>query len=120
MFLCDRRSIMSVRWLGFAILGLLLFTGGWIVRGWRQNPAGPARGKVVAVIGNELLYEKDYTPPPQAQVQKIRSQEYDLQRRALEAAIDKRLLAAEAAKRGMKDDDLLNQEADSRVTEPDE
>jgi protein-disulfide isomerase len=115
-----RQTFFSMRWFGFAILGLSLFTSGWIVRGWRQNPAVPARGKVVAVIGNELLYEKDYTPPLQAQVQKIRSQEYDLQRRALEAAINKRVLTAEAAKRGMQDDDLLNQEADSRVREPDE
>ncbi len=55
------QNLFSMRWLGFAIVGLLLFTGGWILRGWRQNPARSTRGQVVAVIGSEFLYEKDYT-----------------------------------------------------------
>jgi predicted DsbA family dithiol-disulfide isomerase len=114
------KTLFPMRWFAFSILALLLFAGGWLLRGWRQNPARSSGGKVVAAIGSELLYEKDYTPPPQAQIQKIRSQEYELQRRALETAIDKRLLRAEAAKRGVNDDELLSQEADSRVPEPED
>ena len=108
------------RWFAYAVVGVLLFTSGWLIRGRGPNLSPATRGKVVAVIGNDLLYEKDYTPPPQGQVQKIRQQEYQLERNALEAAIDKRLLQAEAAKRGMNEEDLLRQEADSRVQDPDD
>jgi len=116
-----RQPRFSPRWLSIAVAGPLLLSCGWLACATWQNAAAQSSGeKPVAMVGNELLYEKDYLPPLQAQVQKIRMAEYDLKRKALEAAINKRLVQAEAAKRGMKEEELLHQEADSRVVEPDE
>jgi protein-disulfide isomerase len=107
------------RWLALGVSGFLLVNCG--CRAGSQSAAVQSTDeKPVAVIGNELLYEKDYVPALQGELQKIRMAEYELKRKGLEAAINKRLLQAEAAKRGVKEEDLLRQEADSRVAEPDE
>jgi protein-disulfide isomerase len=72
----------------------------------------------VAVIGNEALYERDYLPQIQSQVYKIRQQEYELKLKAIEDAVNRKLLAAEAAKLGVTEEELLRREADSKVPEP--
>ncbi len=74
--------------------------------------------KPVAEIGSEAIYERDYLPQIQSQVYKIRAQEYELKLKALEDAIGRRLLRAEAAKRGISEEELLRREADSKVPEP--
>ena len=107
------------RWLALGVSGFLLVNCGCRA-GSQSASAQSSDEKPAAVIGNELLYEKDYAPALQGQLQKIRMAEYELKRKALEAVINKRLLQAEAAKRGVKEEDLLRQEADSRVAEPDE
>ena len=72
----------------------------------------------MAVTGEETLYEKDYLPQIQAQVYKIRMQEYELRLKSLEEAINKKLLLAAAQKRGITAEALLQAEADSKVAEP--
>ena len=72
----------------------------------------------VAVVGGVTLYEKDYLPQMQSQIYKIRRQEYDLKRKGLENVINQRLLRAEAEKRGISEEELLNQEVDSKIAEP--
>ena len=78
-----------------------------------QSEEGP-----VAIVGGEPIYEKDYLPSVQDEVDKIRRQEYDVRRQALEDAINKKLLHAEAQKRGVEDRELLNQLVDSHVPPP--
>jgi protein-disulfide isomerase len=100
-----------------AISALLLFR--WIAPAAAQETAAPApKEKPVAVMGGEVLYEKDYLPPIQGEVQKIRMQEYDLRLRALEDAVNKRLLKAEAAKKGVSEEEWLRTEIDSKVEPP--
>src|SRR2546427_12214830 len=90
------------RWLCFAVPGLLLLSSGWVLRSvWQNSNIQSSREKPVAAIGNELLYEKDYAPSLVAAIQRIRTDEYDVKRRALEGTINKRLVQAEASKRGM-------------------
>ena len=102
-------------------MALLLFFSGWLVRGgWRSAAAQNNDGPPVAAIGTELLYEKDFLPPIQGQVQKIRMQEYELKRKSLEAAISKRLVEAEAAKRGITAEELVALQADASAAEPTE
>ena len=109
------------RWLCFAVLGLLLLSSGWVLRSvWQNSNIQSSREKPVAAIGNELLYEKDYAPSLVAEIQKIRTDEYNVKRRALEGTINKRLVQAEAAKRGMTEAELLRLEVDSHAEEPDE
>jgi protein-disulfide isomerase len=72
----------------------------------------------IAIVGGEPIYEKDYLPSFEDELSKIRQQEYQVRRQALEDAINKKLLHAEAQKRGVEDSDLLNQLVDSRVPPP--
>jgi len=97
----------------------LLLLSGWLLAA--ALPGAMAQGqpqKPVAVFGTEALYEKDYLPQIQSQIYKIRKQEYELRRKAIEDAINKRLLRLEAEKKGATEQDLLRREADSKVAEP--
>ena len=57
-------------------------------------------------------------PQIESKVYKIRQQEYELKRKALEDAINRKLLRAEAETWGISAEELLLQEADSTVPEP--
>lgn len=109
------------RWLSFAIVGLLLMSSGWILHSvWQSRKLQSAKEQPVASVGSQLIYEKDYLPSLEAEVQKIHTEEYDVRRRALEALINKRVVQAEATKRGIKEEELLRQEVDSHASVPDE
>jgi protein-disulfide isomerase len=85
----------------------------------QQTPAQPAAGGApAAVIGNETIYEKDFMPQLEGKLYKIEQQAYQLKRQALEDIINRKLLKAEAAKRGISEEALLKREADSKIPEP--
>jgi len=108
-------------WLGFGLAAILFFILGWVLHSVRHT--GNAQSSVekpAAAIGSELVYEKDYLPALEADIQRIRMTEYEARRKGLEAVISRRLVNAEAARRGMKDEELLRQEVDSHAQEPDE
>ena len=52
------------------------------------------------------------------QLRQLYSQEYDLQKRALEEVINQKILEAEAGRRGLAVEKLVEQDADSKVAEP--
>lgn len=111
----------ALRWIILVIAGIVLLGAGWTLRAsLRSKPVQSSSDRPAAAIGNELIYEKDFLPAVEAEIQKIRTEEYDAKRRALEGVINRRLVQAEAAKRGMKEEELVRQEADSRVGEPEE
>ena len=114
---CQRRIQAGLR--SVARAGLVLLVCGWFVPGgWPEAAAQTGKDKPVAVIGETTLYEKDFLPQIQGEVYKVRQQEYELKRKALEEVINQRLLRAEAQKRGMRAEELLRQEVDSKVAEP--
>src|SRR5690349_5283344 len=80
-----------------------------------QSPEKP-----VAIAGDQKFYEKDYLPQLQSELYKLRVEEYQVKKKALEAAINKRLLQAEAEKRGTTPEELLKKEVDAKVTPPTE
>ena len=101
----------------------LLFAFAWLAAGLLPHAAAQtltrsSDEKPIAVIGEESIYERDYLPQIQGQVYKIRTQEYELKLKALENAINQRLLRVEAEKRGISEEELLQQEVDSKVPEP--
>ena len=97
---------------------MLLACGWFLTGGWPKAAAQTGEQKPVAVIGETTLYEKDFLPQIQGEVYKIRRQEYEFKRKALEEVINQRLLRAEAQKLGMTEEELLRQEVDSKVPEP--
>ena len=67
---------------------------------------------------SEKIYESEIKGQVRTQVYKLQLQEYTVRKKALDEAINNRLLAAEAARLKVKDDDLLTKEADSKVKPP--
>ena len=78
------------------------------------------RGQPLASIGGQSIYEEDLLPLVQAQIFQLRLQEYDIKSKSLDNLINQRLLESEAKKRGSTPEQVLQQEADSKVAEPSE
>ncbi len=86
--------------------------------GWAQS-ANPAPAKEpVAVIGKQEVFEEELMNQLGPQLQQLRNQEYQLKNRALERLIDQKLLEAEAKKKGVAVDKLLEREVDAKIADP--
>lgn len=79
----------------------------------RAKPDGP-----IATVAGQPIYEQDLVPALGTKLLQLRNQEYQMKTRALDDVIREKLLAAEAKKRGLSPDKLLEQEVDSKVGEP--
>ena len=83
--------------------------------------AGQAKQKEpLAVVGGQTIYDDDLVPFVQGQVFQLRLQEYEVKSKALENLVNQKLLEAEAKKRGIPTEKLLEQEVDAKVAEPTE
>ena len=83
--------------------------------------AGQAKQKEpLAVVGGQTIYDDDLVPFVQGQVFQLRLQEYEVKSKALENLVNQKLLEAEAKKRGIPTEKLLEQEVDAKVPEPTE
>src|SRR2546425_12012969 len=80
-------------------------------------PQGKAGGPIAMVAG-QPIYEQDVIQSLGPQLLQLRNQEYQLKSKALDDLIRQKLIEAEANKRGISAQDLLEQEADSKVAEP--
>ncbi len=83
-----------------------------------QQPA-PA-GDPVAEIGGEIITEEELERALGAALAKLEKQLYDLKRRKLDAMIEERLLAREAARRGLSVPELLEVEVNAKAPAPTE
>jgi protein-disulfide isomerase len=72
----------------------------------------------VAIVDGQTLYEEDLLPTIQAQLLPLRSQEYDIKKKALDDLIQQKVLESAAKKKGVAADQLLAQEVDAKVPEP--
>jgi protein-disulfide isomerase len=113
-----RRGMLRVP--GLVVSAALLFACGWFARDLRPNAEAQARPeKPIAIVGGESIYERDYLASVEAQVQKVRQQEYELRRQALDDVINKKLLAEEAKRKGTTPEEILAG-LDKQVPEPSE
>lgn len=91
----------------------------WLASGaWCNDPDRAGAKQPVAVVAGQAIYEEDLLPLIQAQVQQIRNQEYELKSKALERLVNQKLLEAEAKKKDISAEKLLEQEVDSKIAEP--
>src|SRR5207248_8538828 len=74
----------------------------------------------VAVVDGQPIYENDLLPFVQGQVFQLRLQEYEVKSKALDSLVNQRLLEAEAKRKGITAETLLEQEVDAKVPEPTE
>ncbi|MGH9777650.1 MAG: thioredoxin domain-containing protein [Candidatus Acidiferrales bacterium] len=72
----------------------------------------------LAVVAGKAIYEEDLLPLIEGPMQNLRRQEHELKSKALETLVQQRLLAVEAAKQGISPEQLLEREADAKVSAP--
>ncbi len=80
-------------------------------------PQGKA-GDPIAMVAGQPIYEQDVIQSLGPQLLQLCNQEYQLKSKALDDLIRQKLIEAKANKRGISAQELLEQEADSKVGEP--
>lgn len=74
----------------------------------------------VAMVDGQPIYYEELSTSVRAQLLRLRSQEYEIDRKALETLIEEKLLSTEAARRKTTTANLLDREVNSKVSEPTE
>ena len=87
--------------------------------GLAQN-GDATKSKLVATVAGQTIYDEELNSAAQGQMLRLRTQEYEIKRKALDNLIEEKLLEAEAKKKGIPKEKLLGQEVDSKVQEPTE
>src|SRR5690349_21278477 len=82
--------------------------------------AGSKETEPLAVVAGQTITSEDLLPFIQVQVFQLRLQEYELRNRALENAINQKLVELEAKKKGIPAEKLLEQDVDAKLAEPTE
>ncbi len=82
-----------------------------------QSPAPASSENAVAMVSGQAIYEDEISSPLQSQMRQFRNQEYELKTRILEGVINQKLVEAEAKKRAVPAEKLL-QEIDSKIADP--
>jgi hypothetical protein len=76
------------------------------------------RGEPLATVGGQPIYEQELLAELGPRLLQVRNQEYQMKSQALEELIRRKVVEAEAEKRGISTDKLYEEEADSKVSEP--
>ncbi len=98
---------------------LLLASGLALAAACSAQTASQGRpGDPIATVAGQPIYERDLVTELGPKLLQLRNQEYQIKSKALEDLIRKRVLEAEAKKRGFSPDKLLEQEVDLKVGEP--
>ena len=98
---------------------LLIYLWLWLVPGvWGAEPAEVPANKPVGKVAGQVIYEEDLLPLIQSQMRQLQQQEYELKNNALQNLINQKLLEAEAQKKGITAAQLLEQEVDSKISDP--
>ncbi|HET8964699.1 MAG TPA: thioredoxin domain-containing protein [Candidatus Acidoferrum sp.] len=74
--------------------------------------------KPLATVEGQAITETDLAPYVAGQLRPLKEQEYEIKKKALDILIGQRVLEAEAKKRNVSTEKLLQQEADAKVPEP--
>jgi len=85
-----------------------------------QTGGQAKQNEPLAIVGGQPIYDDDLVPFVQGQVFQLRLQEYEVKSKALENLVNQKLLEAEAKKKGIPTEKLLEQEANAKVAEPTE
>src|SRR5438067_1574944 len=89
-----------------------------ITAGLAQNAETSKPKQAVATVDGQTIYDEDLASSVQGQLLPLRTQEYDIKRKALDSLIEQKVLEAAAKKKGLTTEKLLAQEVDSKVPDP--
>jgi protein-disulfide isomerase len=97
---------------------LLLISAFLVAPALTQNSDTPKPKQAVATIGDQTIYDTDLAAAAEGQLQPLRSQEYDIKRKALDSLIEQKMLDNAAKAKGITTEQLLHQEVDAKVKGP--
>lgn len=83
-----------------------------------QNQQSTKLKQPIATVDGQSIYENDLAPTVQGQLQPLRTQEYDIKRKALDTLIEQKLLESAAKSKGLTIEQLLAQNVDAKVSDP--
>ena len=72
----------------------------------------------VAMVGGQPISEEELAAAAEGQLQPLRTQEYEIKRKALDNLIEQKMLEAAAKKKGLTTEKLLDQEVNAKVPDP--
>jgi protein-disulfide isomerase len=75
-------------------------------------------GEPIAIVAGQPIYEQDLMSVAGPSLLDLRKQEYKLKSDALNQLIRKKLIEVEAKRKGLSTEELLKQEADSKISDP--
>ena len=82
-----------------------------------QTASNGKSGQPVATVAGQNIYEEDLASAAQGQLLPLRTQEYDIKRKALDGLIEQKLLESAAKAKGLTTEQLLSREVDSKIQE---
>jgi protein-disulfide isomerase len=97
---------------------LLLMSAVFALPTVAQNADSPKPKQAVATVGEQTIYDTDLASSAEGQLQSLRSQEYDIKRKALDSLIEQKILENAAKAKGLTTDQLIQQEVTAKVKEP--
>jgi hypothetical protein len=83
-----------------------------------QSKDAVKKSEPLATVDGQAITEDDLAPMVQGQLRPLRDQEYQIKKKALDSLIGQKVLEAEAKKKGLATEKLLEQEVDSKVPDP--
>ncbi len=83
-----------------------------------QSAETPKPKQAVATVGDQTIYDQDLASSVEGQLQPLRSQEYDIKRKALDSLIEQKMLENAAKAKGLTTDQLIQQEVAAKVKDP--
>ncbi len=126
------KRLWPMGWIGqYCGLRLKIDRRGRALRGvtvWTLLPAfaaaqfmgSPIDKQPLAVLDGQPIYESELPPAEATQLQKMMAQVYGVELRGLHGVLDKKLIADEAKKRGVSEEELFKTEVVAKAAEPTE
>src|SRR5881396_1490113 len=102
----------------FRVAPLLCISAFFAATSVAQNAETPKPKQPVATVDGQTIYDEDLAPSVEGQLQPLRNQEYEIKRKALDNLIEQKMLEAAAKKKGLTTEKLLDEEVNSKVSDP--
>jgi protein-disulfide isomerase len=83
--------------------------------GGASTPPGTPGGGVVAEVNGAPVLASELNARASSSLARLRQEEYEIRRRALDEIVEERLLDAEASKRGISREELLQREVEAKT-----
>ena len=112
------RIYSSVTMSHFRFATLLFLSAFFAAACVAQSADTPKPKQAVATVGDQTIYDTDLASAAEGQLQPLRTQEYDIKRKALDTLIEQKMLENAAKAKGLTTDQLIEQEVATKVKDP--